>query len=90
MLFVVNNDNAFDTLSEQNDYIDLILSKEFSNIDSIGVYLFKLLSMYLKYIKVTYRDKQIRIRLNKTDKWFMQLKTIVQIISDLRKDLIKE
>ncbi len=90
LLFVVNNDNAFDTLSEQNDYIDLILSKEFSNIDSIGVYLFKLLSMYLKYIKVTYRDKQIRIRLNKTDKWFMQLKTIVQIISDLRKDLIKE
>lgn len=90
ILFLIDNDEAFDTLQEQNDFVDLLLSKYFSNVDGIGVYLFKMLSDYLRYIKVTYRDKQIRIRLTKNEKWFDQLKTIVQIVSDLRKNLANQ
>ncbi|MCH5180579.1 MAG: transcription-repair coupling factor [Erysipelotrichales bacterium] len=90
MLFVIDNDSAFDTLIEQHDFVDLLLSKEFSNIDGIGVYLFKMLSDFLRYIKVTYREKQIRIRLTKSDKWFEQLQTIIQIVSDLRKNIANQ
>ena len=90
ILFIIDNDMAFDTLIEQTDFVDLLLSKEFSNIDGIGVYLFKMLGDFLRYIKVTYRDKQIRIRLTKSEKWFEQLQTIVRIVSDLRKNLAKQ
>lgn len=90
ILFTIDNDPAFERLTEQKDFLDLVLAKDFSNIDGIGIYLFKLLADYLRYIKVTYREKQIRIRLNKTDKWFAHLKSIVSIISDLKKNITKQ
>ena len=86
IVFIVDNNESFDALNEQNNFIDIILSEKFSSQDSIGVILFNALTKYLKYIKVTYTNKHIKIRLFKVEKWLSILKNIVYEIMELPKN----
>lgn len=87
ILFIIENNKSFDRLVEESNALDLYLSKEFSNLDGVGMSLFKALTNYLRYIKVTYVNRQIRIRLFKADKWFGNLKSIVDLIANLESSL---
>lgn len=87
ILFIVENDIAFDNVMDFKDSVDVILSEKFSSIDSMGMYLFKALSNYLKYIKVTYTNKQIKIRVFKVKNWLTKLKEIINLIVIVRKNV---
>ena len=81
--FIIDTDPNFDKVIDGKDFVDLVLSLELSNKDGVGVLLFKALTNYLKYIKVTYTNKQIKIRVFKMNNWIYKLKDIIYAIKSL-------
>ena len=59
----------FDSLSESKEYVDILLSKAFTNIGGIGADLFNELIPMLSSIKVSYLEKKLKIRYFKKQKW---------------------
>ena len=86
-MVIIENDEAFDKIADQNDYIDLYLSEKFSNVDGIGMILFRAFSDYLKYLKVVYVNRQIKIRVFKNGKWFTILRQLVETTSNIHNTL---
>lgn len=87
IMVIIENDEAFDKIADQNDYIDLYLSEKFSNVDGIGMILFRAFSDYLKYLKVVYVNRQIKIRVFKNGKWFTILRQLVETTSNIHNTL---
>lgn len=75
----------FDSVNEFSDYIDIILSKQFTSISGIGNSLFESLAPYLSKLSVTYIQKVLKIRLKKIDNWIKDLETIIECIDKLYK-----
>lgn len=75
----------FSDINEQNNYINIVLSKKFSSLNGIGNDLFTALTPYLETIKVTYINKTLYIKIEKIDNWFKELETIVDIIKEIYK-----
>lgn len=81
--YLIDSDKSFDKVIDNKDSVDLLLSIEFSSKDGVGVVLFKALTNYLKYIKVTYSNKQIKIKVFKMTNWINKLKDIIYAIKSL-------
>jgi len=79
----------FKNIETISNSIEITMSSNFSDINGIGNRLFELLRPYLDKITVTYLQKTLRIRLNKEGNWFLDLKTIIELISELYKDMKK-
>lgn len=75
----------FETVNEYGDFVDIILSKKFTEISGIGSQLFEVLSPYLAKVTVTYIQKVLKVRLKKVDNWIKDLETIVECIDSLYK-----
>ena len=73
----------FNKIETIGNSIEITMSSKFSDINGIGNKLFELLRPYLEKITVTYLQKILRIRLLKEGNWFLDLKTIVRLISEL-------
>ncbi len=73
----------FKDFVEYNDHIDLICSKEFSNIDGIGFTLFKELQKYLLILKVNIQNKELKLSIKKRDYWLKDYQDISSIIYKL-------
>ncbi len=80
---LLTNGPEFNSTQEQNGLIDMILSDEFSRIDGIGLSLFNALTPFLKDISVSFLEKKLRIRLNKTEGWIDKLESIAKTIHAL-------
>ena len=83
-------EEEFEKTNEYNDFIELILSKKFSEISGIGNHLFECLQPYLDKIVVTYLQKILRIRLKKDGNWIRDLESIVTVIRTLYKKFSKK
>ncbi|MBP5216609.1 MAG: transcription-repair coupling factor, partial [Bacilli bacterium] len=73
----------FDSLSEAKDYVDILLSKAFTNIGGIGADLFNELIPMLSSIKVSYLEKKLKIRYFKKQKWLDDVWKILSLIHRL-------
>lgn len=75
----------FSDINEQNNYINIVLSKKFSSLNGVGNDLFTALTPYLETLNVTYINKTLYIKIEKVDNWFKELETIVDIIKEIYK-----
>ena len=74
---------AFEALEEGPTYVDVVLSRGFSDISGIGSDLFSALVPYLSRIKVTYIDRKLKIRYVKGDGWLKELQKILSAVEEL-------
>lgn len=75
----------FSDINEQNNYINIVLSKKFSSLNGVGNDLFTALTPYLETLNVSYINKTLYIKIEKVDNWFKELETIVDIIKEIYK-----
>ena len=74
---------AFEALEEGPTYVDVVLSRGFSDISGIGNDLFSALVPYLSRVKVTYIDRKLKIRYVKGDGWLKELQKILSAVEEL-------
>ena len=60
--------------------MDICLSDAFSRINGIGSDLFDVLVPFMKLLRVTFVNKQLRIRMRKERDWLTDLKKVMKII----------
>ena len=80
---LIMENEEFETVNEYPDFVDIILSKKFTDISGIGARLFEVLTPYLEKITVTYIQKVLKVRIKKLDNWIKDLETIVECIDKL-------
>ena len=80
----------FNKIETITNSIEITLSSKFSDINGIGNKLFESLRPYLDKITVTYLQKILRIRLVKEGNWFLNLKTIIELIHEIYNKMNKE
>lgn len=71
-----------DKLEEQGDYVIILLTKEASMINKIGLYLFNNLGALAKLVIASFVDRQIRFKLKKDNNYIENLEKILKIIND--------
>ena len=71
-------DAKVDKISESNNSIELILSKDYINIRGIGNILFEVLIPYLKSIKVSYIKNEFKILVIKNKEWLEVLEGVLK------------
>jgi len=70
----------FTSVEEYDTYIDILMSDTFSRINGIGNELFNSMVPYLGILKVTFLEKQLRLRIKKGNDWLNDLEKIVRNI----------
>jgi transcription-repair coupling factor (superfamily II helicase) len=73
----------FTSVEESETYVDILMSDTFSRINGIGNDLFSVMVPYLSLLKVTFLEKQLRLRLSKSKDWLNDLEKIVKSIHAL-------
>lgn len=63
----------FTAIDEGDDYVDISINDLLSHIDGAGTELFDALSPYLRYFRMTYFGKKLKIRFSKHDGWLKDL-----------------
>lgn len=84
-LDLLMDNEEFDDVLEYPDFIEVALSKKFSNINGIGLEMFELLEPYIGKIKMSYHHKELKLRLEKEGDWIRDLSSILDIIHTLYK-----
>ena len=75
-------------MEEEGDYIIVLLTKEASLINKIGLYLFDKLGSLSKFILASFVDRQIKLKLKKTNLYLEQLEKLLVIIDSTCKENI--
>ena len=75
----------FETVNEYTDFVDIVLSKKFTEISGIGSHLFEAIAPYLAKVTVTYIQKILKVRIKKVDNWIKDLEVVVECIDTLYK-----
>jgi transcription-repair coupling factor (superfamily II helicase) len=70
----------FTSVEEYDTYVDILMSDTFSRINGIGNELFNAMVPYLNILKVTFLEKQLRLRISKGKDWLNDLEKIVRNI----------
>jgi transcription-repair coupling factor (superfamily II helicase) len=70
----------FGSVEEYDTYVDILMSDSFSRINGIGSELFNAMVPYLSMLKVTFLEKQLRLRITKQKDWLKSLESIVRAI----------
>lgn len=70
----------FQSVEEYDTYVDILMSDAFSRINGIGSELFNVMVPYLSILKVTFLEKQLRLRIRKEKDWLKSLEAIVRAI----------
>jgi transcription-repair coupling factor (superfamily II helicase) len=70
----------FTSVEEYDTYVDILMSDTFSRINGIGNELFNSMVPYLNILKVTFLEKQLRLRIKKGNDWLNDLEKIVRNI----------
>ena len=73
----------FKEIKEYSEAIEIVMSKNFTDINGIGQELFEILAPYIEKIQVSFLKKVLRIRLKKVDNWMKDLETIIECIDVL-------
>ena len=73
----------FTSVEEYDTYVDILMSDSFSRINGIGNELFNAMVPFLNILKVTFLEKQLRLRISKGKDWLNDLEKIVRNIDAL-------
>ncbi len=85
---LLSMEDCFDNINENKDYIDVILSENFSKINGIGIDLFDIVNNIDSVnINLSFRQEKIRIRILKKDDWSKKLSLLLEQISKLEKKI---
>lgn len=79
---VTSNDEFF-SVDESKDYVDIQMSDSFTRMNGIGTDLFNAVAPYLDFLRVTYLEKKLRIRMSKRGQWLNDLENLVNLIHKL-------
>ena len=79
----------FEKYVEYPKRVDLILSKNFSDIKGIGTTLFTSFLKFINKLKLSYHDKLIFISINKEGDWIQTLREILKNVSSMYKSKMK-
>ena len=85
---ILSSSTYIDKMEEEGDYIIILLTKEASLINKIGLYLFDKLGSLSKFILASFVDRQIKLKLKKTNLYLEQLEKLLVIIDSTCKENI--
>ena len=85
---ILSSSSYIDKMEEEGDYIIVLLTKEASLINKIGLYLFDKLGSLSKFILASFVDRQIKLKLKKTNLYLEQLEKLLVIIDSTCKENI--
>ncbi len=77
---LLSDEEEFSAIEEGQGYVDICLSDAFSRINGIGSDLFDVLVPFMKLLRVTFVNKQLRIRMRKEGSWLTDLEKVMKII----------
>lgn len=77
---ILSSSLFIDKMEEQGDYIIVLLTKEASSINKIGLYLFDKLGSLSKIVLASFVDRQIKFKLRKSNLYLEQLEKLLTII----------
>jgi transcription-repair coupling factor (superfamily II helicase) len=80
---------AIESLKETRQYIDVLLSKKFIELNKSGTLLFDKTQLLLPVIKVFYVNKELKIRLFKKGQWLENLSKLLNDIVEVYDSLLK-
>ena len=83
------DEEEFEKYVEYPKRVDLILSKNFSDIKGIGTTLFTSFLKFINKLKLSYHDKLIFISINKEGDWIQTLREILKNVSTMYKRKMK-
>ena len=83
------DEEEFEKYVEYPKRVDLILSKNFSDIKGIGTTLFTSFLKFINKLKLSYHDKLIFISINKEGDWIQTLREILKNVSAMYKSKMK-
>lgn len=83
------DEEEFEKYVEYPKRVDLILSKNFSDIKGIGTTLFTSFLKFINKLKLSYYDKLIFISINKEGDWIQTLREILKSVSTMYKSKMK-
>jgi len=83
---IYSKNSDIDKLYIAKDYVEITLGEKYSLIKGIGNKLFEVLYPYMKVLKISYLNRQFKIRLNKRKIWVDDLESILKLLSSLIKD----
>ncbi|MCI7225171.1 MAG: transcription-repair coupling factor, partial [Mollicutes bacterium] len=75
--------DIFNSLNEDQQFVIVNLSTQFSSIDGIGTNLFTSLISLVNVIKITYTNKRLSIKVYKRNNWVKTLNTILETCENL-------
>lgn len=82
-------EEEFKDILEYPTFIEVSLSKKFSDINGVGVPLFDALSPIIDKISITYLQKTLKIKIQKKDNWMQDLETVIDIVISIYKEYKK-
>ena len=88
-LSIYLDEEEFEKYVEYPKRVDLILSKNFSDIKGIGTTLFTSFLKFINKLKLSYHDKLIFISINKEGDWIQTLREILKNVSTMYKSKMK-
>jgi len=77
---ILTSSPALDSWQETKAYLDILCADAFTTLPQAGTLLFQSLQAQLQFIKVTYAQRKLRIRLFKQGSWFDNLVTVIEAI----------
>lgn len=83
------DEEEFEKYVEYPKRVDLILSKNFSDIKGIGTTLFTSFLKFINKLKLSYHDKLIFISIKKEGDWIQTLREILKSVSTMYKSKMK-
>jgi transcription-repair coupling factor (superfamily II helicase) len=77
---LIANSEEFTSVEEADAYVDILMSDTFSRIGGIGVELFNAVVPFMSFLKVTYLERQLRLRMTKQEHWLDDLEKLLKVI----------
>ena len=80
---LLSEKEEFSSVTEEGDFIDIVLSDRFTKIDGMGSDLFNQLLPFLSILKVTFIEKRLKIRMKKRENWMDDLEKVMTVTDKL-------
>jgi transcription-repair coupling factor (superfamily II helicase) len=81
------NSPAVGSIKETQQYVDIYVSALFTQLNGSGTMLFQKLQNYLRYLVVTFQQKQLKIRVKKEADWFYHLEVSLKGVDQVYQQL---
>jgi transcription-repair coupling factor (superfamily II helicase) len=81
------NSPAVGSIKETQQYVDIYVSTLFTQLNGSGTMLFQKLQNYLRYLVVTFQQKQLKIRVKKEADWFYHLEVSLKGVDQVYQQL---